>query len=185
MAYRVEWPNAEYHEILPNLFQGGHVWQSNGSHREARHSSVGDDPSWDYVVSAYFDRSSRNPIPQCDMRHVFFDDTEDGLEPEVWLKIKSAVEEVVARWRLGQKVLVRCQAGYNRSGMMMSLILMRLGFSAEKAICQVRRRRGKDVLTNHVFEQYVREREGEYLDEEAFPQTEALMNDLVPTTMDS
>lgn len=169
--YNVAWPDAEFHEILPGLYQGGHLWKENVLQgRDSRNSSVSTDPSWDYVVSAYHSAHEAS-WPQCDQRLVLFNDTQDELPDEIWDKIRSAVDRVVERWRLGQKVLVRCQAGYNRSGMIMSLVLMRLGFTAEAAIAILRVRRGKDVLTNHVFERYVREREEEYLDMDAIDLT--------------
>lgn len=179
MGYDVDYPNAEFHEILPNLFQGGHLWREDLRIRGARYSSVSLDPSWGYVVSACLELDEEC-FPQCDMRLVLFDDTEKGLSDETWERIRSVVDEVVVRWRRGQKVLIRCQAGYNRSGMLMCLVLMRLGFTAEKAVWQVRWRRGKHVLINQVFERYVREREEEYLDLDAFGATEARMNKLVP-----
>lgn len=183
MGYEVEWPDAEYHEILPRLFLGGHLWAERALTKDSRHSSVSTDPSWDYVVSAY---ASKAPAswPQCDQRLVLFEDTEDGLGDETWGRIRSVVDQIVLRWRQGQKVLVRCQAGYNRSGMIMSLVLMRLGMTADKAIHQARWRRGRDVLVNRVFEGYVRAREDEYHDEEAWPSTEALMNAPDPTRVD-
>lgn len=174
MAYEVEWPNAEYHEIIPRLFIGGHLWHENGITRGGKHSTIFSDQSWDYVVSAYVTEDEAS-WPQCDQRLVLFADTESGLGDETWLKIGSVVDQIVSRWRQGQKVLIRCQAGYNRSGMIMSLVLMRLGMPADKAIYQLRWRRGRDVLTNRVFEKYVREREESYLDESAWPETEALM----------
>lgn len=163
MIYHVQWPKAEYHEVLPRLYIGGHVWEEDGSPRDARHSTVSEDPSWDYVVSAYLDRSSfARHVPRCDTRFVLFDDTEDELSDDTWERISSAVDEVVHRWRRGQKVLVRCQAGYNRSGMLMAFVLMRLGYSADRAVMQIRWSRGKDVLANRAFQRYVKEREDEY-----------------------
>ena len=162
MPYNVSYPDAEYHEILPNLYLGGHLWRdSDGRIRDGRHSGVSSDPSWDYVVSSHIEGYHEKSLPQCDMRLVLFDDTEAGLSEEIWSKIGSVVDEVVARWKQSQKILVRCQAGLNRSGMLMSLILMRLGYTADGAIELVRKRRGKDVLVNQAFERYVREREGE------------------------
>lgn len=161
MSYSVQWPKAEYHEILPNLYIGGHLWEEDGRAKDSRHSSVSGDLSWDYVVSAYMSEFETS-WPQCDQRLVLFPDTEEGLDDETWARIKSAVDEVVSRWRQGQKVLIRCQAGYNRSGMMMSLVLMRLGYTADKAVHHVRWRRGRSVLVNPVFESYVHEREDEY-----------------------
>lgn len=183
MSYVVDWPNAEYHEILPNLFLGGHLWQKGGQGRSGLHSKLHEDKSWDYVVSAYLDLDYKNAFPRCDARLVLFDDTEKGLSEDVWEQIRSVVDEVVRRWQDGQKVLVRCQAGYNRSGMLMALILMRLGFTAEKAIEQVRWRRGQSVLINPVFERYVHEHEAEYFDPDAFNATETLMNELVPVVL--
>lgn len=160
MPYNVGYPNAEFHEILPNLYLGGHLWVEDGRIRDGRHSSVSDDSSWDYVISAYIEGFHEKTLPRCDMRLVLFDDTEKGLEEETWAMISSAVDEAVARWKQSQKILVRCQAGYNRSGLLMSLILMRLGYTADGAIELVRKHRGKDVLVNKSFERYVREREG-------------------------
>ena len=84
------------------------------------------------------------------------------------------VDEIVDRWLRGQKVLIRCQAGYNRSGMITALVLMRLGYTADEAILGLRIRRGKDVLINSVFEQYVRDREEEYYDPECMLETAVL-----------
>lgn len=177
MSYNVEWPNAEYHEILPNLYLGGHLWEDEGFKVDARDSDIANDPSWNYVVSAFMDFSAQSKmcLPRCDMRLVLFDDTESGLSDDIWGMIKSAVDEVVSRWRAGQKVLIRCQAGYNRSGLLMALVLMRLGLDADRAIRHLRWLRGKDVLVNQTFEGYVREREQEYLDEDAWYFTETLM----------
>lgn len=167
MVYQVNYPSAEFHEILPNLFQGGHVWREDLRVCYPRNSKVFEDPSWDYVVSAYFGVDDYlhyvNCMPQCDMRLVLFSDTENGLSDETWDRIRSVVDEIVRRWTQDQKVLIRCQFGYNRSSLLTCLVLMRLGFTADKAIETLRQCRGKDVLINRVFEGYVRERESEYL----------------------
>lgn len=169
MAYSVDFPDAEFHEILPNLYLGGHIWREGLRVKDGRSSSVSEDQSWDYVVSAYvdFDTCSEKTLPQCDMRLVLFDDTEQGLDEATWQKIRSVVDEVASRWSRNQKILIRCQAGYNRSGMLMSLVLMRLGYTADGAIELLRKHRGRHVLVNKVFERYVREREGEYRDSES------------------
>lgn len=180
MAYSVDWPNAEYHEILPNLYLGGHTWMEGGRVKSGKHSKMSEDSTWDYVISAWFDGHHPQTFPLCDTRFVIFNDTERGLADHIWDRIRFAVDQAVWRWQQGQKVLIRCQAGYNRSGLMMCLALMRLGFTAEHAINQVRKRRGPDVLINPVFERYVYDHEEDYLDPTAFAATEALMNELVP-----
>jgi len=161
MPYDVDYPNAEYHEIVPNLFMGGHVWMVGNHYKSGKHSTVSEDESWDYVVSAYIERYEQTH-PQCDSRLVIFDDTEKGLDDKTWAKIRRAVDAVYDRWTAGQKILIRCQAGLNRSGMLTALVLMRLGFTADVAIRTLREKRSPDVLVNRAFERYVHEREEEY-----------------------
>lgn len=176
-TYKVRWPDAENHEVLPNLFIGGHQWAENILQaRDSRHSKVAEDRSWDYVVSAYVTDWEAS-WPQCDHRLVIFKDTESGLDEETWRKIEAAVTRVVYRWGDGEKVLIRCQSGYNRSGMLMALVLIRLGLTADQAITLLRERRGPDVLINSVFEGYVREREEEYREVENLPLVEAVAGD--------
>lgn len=175
MSYTVRWPDAENHEVLPRLFQGGHQWAENVLQaRDSRHSKVSTDPSWDYVVSGYVTDQDAS-WPQCDHRLVLFADTQKGLAEDTWRKIKLAVEHVVTRWFAGQKVLIRCQSGYNRSGLLMTLVLMRLGYTAEEAILTTRERRGPDVLINPVFERYVYEREAEYYSPDNLIKTQELL----------
>lgn len=177
MPYKVRWPDAEYHEVLPRLFVGGHQWAENVLQaRDSRHSSIAADASWDYIVSAYVSDWEAS-WPRCDHRLVRFGDTEDGLDDETWEKIGLAVDRVVIRWVAGEKVLIRCQSGYNRSGMIAALVLMRLGLTAEEAIRLLRETRGPDVLINPVFEEYVREREKSYREPNALPMTKALVGD--------
>jgi hypothetical protein len=59
-------------------------------------------------------------------------------------------------WRAGKKVLIRCQAGINRSGLVMALVLIRDGMSAAKAIELMRNRRARSVLRNETFEKWLK-----------------------------
>lgn len=178
MSYNVKYPDAEAHEVLPRLYLGGHLWADEyGRVKAAKHSSVSEDLSWDYVVSCYLDNTfnAEKAIPQCDMRFVLFDDTRKGLSDDTWRKINLAVDEIATRWLRGEKILVRCQAGYNRSGLMMCLVLMRLGYTAKQAVDLARKGRGSDVLVNQVFESYVHDREQEYFLPENLVYTEGLL----------
>ena len=58
-------------------------------------------------------------------------------------------------WKAGKKVLVRCQAGINRSGLVMALVLIRDGMSAAKAIELMRSKRARSVLRNETFEKWL------------------------------
>jgi protein-tyrosine phosphatase len=51
----------------------------------------------------------------------------------------------------GDRVLVRCQAGLNRSGLVTALILMSTGLDAETAIEQIRKNRAELALFNHDY----------------------------------
>jgi len=58
-------------------------------------------------------------------------------------------------WQAGARVLVRCQQGVNRSGLVTALILMLDGMTATEAIALLRDRRGPAVLNNTTFEQWL------------------------------
>ncbi len=50
--------------------------------------------------------------------------------------------EILPRlWQGGEKVLIRCQAGANRSGLITAIVLMTDGMSAEVAIAKIRAKR--------------------------------------------
>ena len=53
------------------------------------------------------------------------------------------------------KVLVHCQAGLNRSGLLSTLVLVGQGHSAEDAIALLRERRDPYVLCNKTFEAWL------------------------------
>lgn len=55
----------------------------------------------------------------------------------------------------GKKVLIHCQAGLNRSGLVAALVLMKQGRSAREAIDLLRERRCDLVLCNLAFETYL------------------------------
>ena len=62
--------------------------------------------------------------------------------------------------RLLGPVLVHCQAGLNRSGLVTAYTLMRDGLTANDAIETLRTKRSPHVLCNRSFEKWLREQEG-------------------------
>jgi hypothetical protein len=56
---------------------------------------------------------------------------------------------------MGERVLIRCQAGVNRSGLVTALVLMLDGYSAREAIELIRERRAPAVLSNRHFVQWL------------------------------
>lgn len=80
-----------------------------------------------------------------------YDSLDQGLE-----QIDELADEVVRRLRGRQKVLVHCQAGLNRSGLLAATILKKLGYTGQEAIDKLRESRGtSEVLCNATFEQHI------------------------------
>jgi protein-tyrosine phosphatase len=66
-----------------------------------------------------------------------------------------AASYAVDQVRNGNKVLVRCQAGLNRSGLTAALALIQMGYKPEDAINLLREKRSKYVLINKEFEEFL------------------------------
>jgi len=66
-------------------------------------------------------------------------------------RIERIAIRVAEAWSAGERVLVRCQAGVNRSGLVVAMVLRRLGWSAEEALSRVRMLRSDHVLSNRQF----------------------------------
>lgn len=58
-------------------------------------------------------------------------------------------------WKQGKKVLIRCQAGWNRSGLITALVLIREGMKAQDAINLIRAKRSPHALCNTTFTQFL------------------------------
>ena len=66
-------------------------------------------------------------------------------------RVRLAAEWALARWQEGHRVLIRCQAGLNRSGLVTALVLMSAGYTARQAITLLRERRSAVALCNAHF----------------------------------
>jgi protein tyrosine/serine phosphatase len=88
-----------------------------------------------------------------EVRYGFYDDNSSFDEATLMRAAKYAHEQ----WKSGKNVLVRCQAGINRSGLTMGIVLMLEGYTAEQAIELMRTKRSSAVLINQSFEKYLRE----------------------------
>lgn len=132
--------------IAPNLFQGGtddldviHLPQTNNRPRT--------DLPFDAIVTMYAwarpadwnIQEFRYGVPDASINDINLD------------RLRQAVEFGYDRWKQGDRVLIRCQAGLNRSGLITALILIKDGCTAEKAISLIRESRGEDALFNTHF----------------------------------
>ena len=132
--------------IAPNLFQGG-TDDLDVIHLPVTNNRPRADLPFDAIVTMYAwarpadwnVQEFRYGVPDASIRDIDL------------ARLREAVEFGYARWKSGDRVLIRCQAGLNRSGLVMALILIKDGFSPESAINMIRESRGEDALFNNDF----------------------------------
>jgi len=140
-------PNALFNEIATNLFMGG-TEDMDVIHFPAKNNNRTDLP-FDAIVTMYAYAQPADWKVQ-EFRYGVPDTAIEDIDLD---RLKQAVEFGYNRWMAGDRVLVRCQAGLNRSGLVTALILMSTGLDAETAIEQIRKNRAEIALFN---EDYVR-----------------------------
>jgi protein-tyrosine phosphatase len=83
----------------------------------------------------------------------------DGpLEPWTVPEIEALADWIHKQWKAGDRVLIRCQAGLNRSSLVTALVLMKEGMSADEAIALIRKERSVDCFSNLHFVEYLQNR---------------------------
>lgn len=85
------------------------------------------------------------------MDDVQWDYPNDRYTQKVLLEAAAVIANLV---RTGHSVVIVCEMGMNRSGLMTGLVLMTLGMSARKAVKKVRKR-GRCVLHNQSFVEFL------------------------------
>jgi hypothetical protein len=83
-----------------------------------------------------------------EMRYGFADASADHFDTERLLRVSKWAFD---RWNAGERVLIRCQAGLNRSGLVTALTMMHAGYEPADAIRQIRQQRSQMALFNHHF----------------------------------
>lgn len=80
----------------------------------------------------------------------------DGpLAPDQLADVCELAEIAAQSVRTSRRVLIRCNYGYNRSGLVTVQALHLLGYSTDDAIFLVRYRRSQWALHNHLFVDYL------------------------------
>ncbi len=146
---------ALYSMILPNLFQGG-TDDLDVIHLPQLRNVQRNDLPFDAIVTMYAWARPADWHVQ-EFRYGVPDASISDIDLN---RLRQAVEFGYERWKSGDQVLVRCQAGLNRSGLVTALILIRAGLAANKAIALIRKQRGEDALFNEDFSRWLLE-EGE------------------------
>lgn len=153
MDYYDSWPAYAPDEILPGLFQGGteddHVVGDRVPYDHYR-----GERRFDLIVTLYADAQ---PAPW-GVEEIRFGFPDAHLTDSAIKRVMRIALTAHQRWQAGDRVLVRCQAGVNRSGLVTALVLMHDGMNADEAIALIRQQRSPRVLSNSDFERFLRTR---------------------------
>jgi len=145
-----------WNEILPNLWQGGTddfdvIGDNTYAKPFSREKAYITEKDFDTVVTMY---QYANPVGWFvkEYRYCVYDAGIDLLDKsELFATARFAYDE----WKRGKRVLVRCQAGLNRSGLVMALVLMQDGYTADQAIDLIRKQRNPYALFNKDFVRFL------------------------------
>ena len=139
-----------YSEILPGLWQGG-THDFDTLEYPKQYPIWNQEKLFDSVATLY---AVAHPVGWgISERRFGFPDS--ALDEENLPEIHAIADWVYDEWKSGKKVLVRCQAGWNRSGICVALTLMRDGLTAKDAIDLIRARRSPHALCNEDFVRYL------------------------------
>lgn len=139
-------------EVLPGLWQGGTDTCEDMNYTLPRGAmSTVTEHDFDTVVTLY---ARALPVDWFvkELRFAVYDSNMKDFEPEQLFEL---VKTAHTDWKAGKRVLIRCQAGWNRSGLVMALVMMREGYGAREAINLIREKRSSYALCNKTFEKFL------------------------------
>ena len=138
-------------EVLPNLWQGGTAGDDEMMYGRALPKARVTNEHFDTVVTMYAYAQAVDWHVK-ELRHGIYDsDMQDFDAEELFDIVRTAHTD----WKKGKRVLIRCQAGWNRSGLVMTLVLLRDGMPAKEAISLIRETRSPHALCNKHFVQFL------------------------------
>ena len=139
-----------YSEILPGLWQGG-THDFDTLEFPKQYPIWNQEKLFDSVATLY---AVAHPVGWgISERRFGFPDS--ALDESNLPDIHAMADWVYNEWKSGKKVLVRCQMGWNRSGIISALALMKAGYTAKDAIDLIRARRSPHALCNEDFVRYL------------------------------
>jgi len=141
-------PDSAWDEIIPCLSMGGHV--RKGPSGERIPVVVGTE--FDVVISLY---RTDGHGPAGTVEHHCREIPDGPLTAAQLTDVCELAQTATTAVRAGRRVLVRCNSGYNRSGLVVVQALVHLGYQVDDAIFLVRDRRSKWALNNHLFVEYL------------------------------
>ena len=156
-------PISLHSEIAPNLFMGGTDDADVIQNPIARHIRRTDMP-FDSIVTMY---AWAQPA-DWNIQEFRYGVPDASIAQIDLARLKQAVEFGYNRWLSGDRVLVRCQAGLNRSGLVTALILMSTGLDAGTAIEEIRKKRAEVALFNNEYVTWLINNGAEFLAASSF-----------------
>ncbi len=141
-----------YSEILPNLYISGTL-DEDVVQRGKSTLSLAQPAPFDSVVCMY---GHANPIGYY-VREQRFGIADAELDDESKPEIRQLAQWLHSEWKLGKRVAAKCQAGWNRSGLIAALVLLQEGFTSDDAISLIRQKRSPNALCNPHFVAFIKE----------------------------
>lgn len=135
-----------FSEILPNLFMGG-THDEDIVQFPKRLRNLNEREEFDAVVTCY---SYAQPMSWY-VHENRFGFADGPMDSETFKKVQEVAKWLHSQWKMGRKSLSRCQAGLNRSGLVIALVLIMEGYSVDNAITLIREKRDVNALFNSDF----------------------------------
>ena len=140
-----------YSEIVKNLWQGGTDEDDNIYRGKKRLPTVSDPKPFDVVVTL---DSYTLPVGW-HVKELRFGFTDGPVEADIYEEVERISDWAFVEWHAGNKVLIRCHAGLNRSGLVTGLVLLKSGKKFDEVIELIRSKRGEFALSNPQFYEYL------------------------------
>ncbi len=142
-------PKDLWTEVLPRLWIGGTADNDMIGMPEIEPQITKD--SFDTVVTLH---AWSNPVDWQvrELRQAFHDGEVADFDVD---DLRFLVANVYADWQAGKRILVRCLAGLNRSALVVTLVMIAAGYTANDAIELIRAKRSVWVMHNPEFERWL------------------------------
>lgn len=158
-------PYDDHHEILPGLHMGGSPWDTriDDEQRVFKLQGFDLDPKPFDAIITLFPKAYPAGYGVEELRFGFPDDLANGVVDSYRSRILELAVWGYKKWQGGSKLLVRCAAGENRSGLITLLILQKHGLTTDEAVNLIREKRKKGApLHNPHFIEFARLEAGNY-----------------------
>ena len=146
VAWDIDYPSWQADEILPGLYMGG-THDDRTVADPMPLGNLGGRREYDAVVTLY---AWAQPV-DWEVEELRYGFGDGALHGDDLARVLRAAAWAYDRWQSGDRVMIRCQAGLNRSGLVTALVLVMDGWDPADAIRHIRARRSPHALFNRHF----------------------------------